>query len=63
MIIIVIILFGLIIGIWIIDFLYFEVGFVVCYMMVSKVKGCFSKVFGIIMVVENVLEFLVVVIV
>ena len=47
---------GLTTGTWTIDSSHTEVGFVVRHMMVSKVKGRFSKVEGTITVAENVLE-------
>src|SRR5690349_15620421 len=47
---------GLTAGTWTIDASHTEVGFVVRHMMVSKVKGRFSKVEGTITVAENLLD-------
>ena len=47
---------GLTAGTWTIDASHSEVGFVVRHMMVSKVKGRFSKVEGTITVAEDVLD-------
>jgi polyisoprenoid-binding protein YceI len=47
---------GLTTGTWTVDPAHSEVGFVVRHMMVSKVKGRFTKVSGTITVAENVLD-------
>jgi polyisoprenoid-binding protein YceI len=47
---------GLTTGTWTVDPSHSEVGFVVRHMMVSKVKGRFSKVSGTITVAENLLD-------